>query len=124
MKEIKIIVCAILLTSCTHSVTEKDTEIETNNKIITQLQAELDSIKATKLESPPKAVSYFSAIDFNLTPGEVVAFAPTDEAVEGANSKGVLIDIYVHIKTESGLIKVMSIDYKGWLNLHPGDILK
>lgn len=110
----------LALISCGPSIEE----IEAREK------AKADSIKkVTQVVqvSVPKIEKYFLASDFALIPGKIVGWAPLDNEIEswrcsgGDNPDGT---IYIHIQDETGKVTVMICDYRAWVNLHTGDILK
>jgi len=71
--------------------------------------------------------SYYLASDFGLIPGEVVTFAPDNETVSEmkcAGGENPDTQIFIQIKEASGKITVLPCDYKTWLNLSEGAILK
>jgi hypothetical protein len=95
-------------------------------------QKKLDSlelIKDKEISEPvnPKQKGYYLAIDFGLIQGEVFDFSPTDETIElmeCAGGENQDMQIYIKIQEVSGKITVLPCDYKTWLNLPKGAILK
>lgn len=97
-----------------------------------------DSIEVVRTEKLTDAIetlgpsdddkpSYYSAAEFGLITGEVEMFAPTEEEIETWRSAGGEIPdgkIYIQIKSETGKITVMECEYKTWINIPVGSILK
>ena len=123
MKNIIYLLPIMFLLSCGPSAEE----IETMKKIKADSIAAIQPVIVEEVIQQPKIQAYFTASDFNLIPGKIVGWAPTDEVIEEFKSNGgdkADREIYIHIQSETGKITIMECDVKAWINLHTGDILK
>lgn len=88
-----------------------------------RLEEVVDSARQVQQSKPKvtpvkKEARFYYATDFNLVPGTVVDFSPNSEWIS-SNSEGGIVNeqIYIHIKDETGGVRVFPIDYKTWLVL-------
>lgn len=101
-------------------------------------KAKFDSVEVSKVEKLNKTVAkltvhkndkleYYSAAELGFVTGEVVMFAPENDVIETWRSAGGnKLDgkIYIQIRSESGKITIIECDYKTWVNIPVGSILK
>ena len=97
-------------------------------------KARLDSLAADKeliinqsekIKEPEN--NYYLASEFGLISGKIVKFEPTDETIgemRCAGGENLDEQIYIQIADENGKITVLPCDYKTWLNLPNGGVLK
>tara|TARA_R110000803_G_scaffold207496_1_gene275458 strand:+ start:166 stop:591 length:426 start_codon:yes stop_codon:yes gene_type:complete len=108
-----------------------DITVTYNNGISKGRQAMKDSLEKRKAaekqkEQPPTpTVSAYSAENFNLPTGKVVKYSPSAAYIDDMSPDNeVDFDIYIHIEDEDGMRTVHLTDYKTWLTLKVGSILK
>lgn len=128
-----VVILSLFLIACGPSKEELEAKLKRQadstdaiNALVASQKAETEKQEKIVREIKPR---YFLANQFDLIPGTIVGWAPTDEAIgnwkvdeaNGIEPKG---KIYVHIQDTYGMITVMRCSYKAWLNLHTGDILR
>lgn len=68
---------------------------------------------------------FYFASDLGLPTGTIVSFAPTDEDIASKSEGGVCSEpIYVSIVHDDGHISIHQTDYKTWVNVLNGSIIK
>jgi hypothetical protein len=131
---IGVLITLTVFVSCGPSLEEIEAREKTKVDSAAAVNALLEKQKietenALKIAEEAKKKRYFLANQFDLIPGTIVGWAPTDETInkweynqaDGKEPKG---KIYVHIQDSYGMVTVLPCSYRAWLNLHTGDVLR
>jgi predicted Fe-S protein YdhL (DUF1289 family) len=126
-------VCLLFLMACGPSKEELDAWKKAKADSTAAVTAQMLEKQKQETEAQQKIVndeknkSYFLANQFDLVPGKVVGWAPSDGEIELWKSNGGTVPdrtIYIHIQDQYGMVTVMKCSHMAWLNLHTGDILR
>jgi plastocyanin len=94
---------------------------------VTQATQKAETEKQQAIANQEKPKKYFLANQFDLIPGTIVGWAPTDETIFTWKCNGGTVPdraIYIHIQDQYGMVTVMKCNHMAWINLHTGDVLR
>jgi len=124
-----LLACLIFMISCGPSMEEINAIEKAKSDAIEK--SKFDSINRVlekqKIAAEEKNKKYFLANQFDLIPGKIVGWAPTDDEIEKWKCNGGTVPdriIYIHIQDQYGMVTVMKCNQMAWINLHTGDILR